>query len=129
MASRQQPGCHSENHDYIAGATGNCRITWDGPIIRGDTRWRYKGPENDMYQNEHNELFQHIRSGEYINDGEWMAHSTMMGIMGRMAAYTGQRITWKMAMESEQDLAPDDLDWNGSFTPTAMPMPGQTKFS
>lgn len=48
-----------------------------------------------MYQNEHNELFASIRSGKPINDGEWMTHSTLMGIMGRMAAYTGQEITWE----------------------------------
>ena len=129
LGSRQQAGCYSENHDYIKGSKGNCRITWDGPVIRGDVNWRYKGEENDMYQNEHDTLFGHLRSGEYINNGEWMAHSTMLGIMGRMAAYTGQRITWKMAMESEEDLAPDSLEWNGEFTPTELPRPGQTKFS
>lgn len=129
LGSRQQPGCHSENHDYIMGTKGNCRITWDGPIIRGETNWRYKGPDNDMYQNEHDVLFGHLRRGETINNGEWMARSTMLAIMGRMAAYTGQRITWKMAMESQEDLAPDTLAWDSAFTPTAMPMPGQTKFS
>lgn len=129
LGSRQQSGCHSENHDYIRGTKGNCKVTWDGPVIRGEVRWRYKGEENDMYQNEHDTLFRHLRSGEYINDGEWMARSTMLGIMGRMAAYTGQRITWKMAMESEEDLAPDNLSWDGKFTPTAMPLPGKTKFT
>ena len=129
LGSRQQPGCHSENHDYITGTKGKCRIAGGGPIIRGETNWRYKGPDNDMYQNEHNELFGALRSGDYINDGEWMARSTMLGIMGRMAAYTGQRITWKMAMESQEDLAPDNLSWDSSFTPTALPRPGETKFT
>ena len=61
-----------------------------------------------MYQIEHNELFASIRSGEPINDGEWMAQSTLMGIMGRMAAYTGQEITWEQAMNSQEKLVPDD---------------------
>ena len=60
-----------------------------------------------MYQNEHDELFASIRSGKPINDGEWMAHSTLMGIMGRMAAYTGQEITWEQAMNSQEKLVPD----------------------
>jgi predicted dehydrogenase len=128
MGSRQQTGCHSENHDYISGSNGHCKITWDGPVIRGKENWRYKDETNDMYQEEHNTLFGHIRSGDYINDGEWLAKSSMLAIMGRMAAYTGQRVTWKQAMESELDLAPDDLEWDDSFQPTGLPRPGQTKF-
>ena len=50
--------------------------------------------DGDMYQIEHDELFASIRSGKPINDGEWMAKSTLMGIMGRMATYTGKVITW-----------------------------------
>ena len=31
--------------------------------------------------------------------------------MGRMAAYTGQEITWEQAMNSEESSCPDNLDW------------------
>ena len=62
-----------------------------------------------MYQIEHNELFASIRRGEPINDGEWMAQSTLMGLMGRMAAYTGQEITWEQALNSQEKLVPDQL--------------------
>ena len=31
--------------------------------------------------------------------------------MGRMAAYTGQEITWEQAMNSQEKLVPDQLDW------------------
>jgi sugar phosphate isomerase/epimerase len=58
--------------------------------IRGLCRFlreRYSGPKTDMYQQEHDELFASIRSGKPINNGEWMAHSTLLAIMGRMAAY------------------------------------------
>ena len=44
-------------------------------------------------------LFASIRKGEPINDGERMATSTLLGIMGRMAAYTGQSVTWEQAYE------------------------------
>ena len=63
-----------------------------------------------MYQNEHNELFASIRSGKPINDGEWMAHSTLMALMGRMAAYTGQEVTWEQALNSQDKIVPDQLD-------------------
>ena len=61
--------------------------------------WIYAGPQNQMYQTEHDELFASIRNGKPINNGEYMAKSTLLAIMGRMAAYTGQEITWEMAHE------------------------------
>ena len=51
---------------------------------------------------EHDALFAAIRKGQPINDGERMATSTLLGIMGRMAAYTGQQVTWEQAMNSQE---------------------------
>ena len=59
-----------------------------------------------MYQTEHDELFASIRNGKPINNGEYMARSTLLAIMGRMAAYTGQEITWEMAMNSKEVARP-----------------------
>ena len=66
-----------------------------------------------MYQIEHDELFASIRAGKPINDGEWMARSTLMGIMGRMATYTGQEISWKQAMELDRGPVAADLRHEG----------------
>ena len=82
-----------------------------------------------MYQVEHNELFESIRKGEPINHGTWMAHSTLLAIMGRMAAYTGQVITWDQAHNSEERLGPEHLDWNMELPVPQVAMPGQTKFA
>jgi hypothetical protein len=57
-----------------------------------------------------------------------MMLSTLVGILGREAAYTGQRITWQQILDSKQDLAPDTLAWGDSFTPSPLPQPGITKF-
>jgi len=46
-----------------------------------------------------------------------------------MAAYTGQEITWEMAMNSQEKLVPDNLDWNQPLPVAPMAMPGYTKFS
>ena len=72
---------------------------------------------------EHDELFAAIRAGKPLNDGSFMAYSTLMGIMGRMAAYTGKRVTWKQALESKEDLTPPKLDMAASlpFPPVATP--------
>ncbi len=82
-----------------------------------------------MYQREHDLLFQAIRKGEVMNDGDRMCSSTMMGIMGRMAAYTGQQITWEQALNSQERLGPDKLDWNGKFETPPPALPGKTRFA
>jgi hypothetical protein len=81
-----------------------------------------------MYQQEHDELFASIRNGKPINDGVWMTHSTMMGIMGRMAAYTGQVISWEEALNSKEQLVPEKLDWKMKLDIPPMAVAGLTKF-
>jgi predicted dehydrogenase len=128
VGQRQIANCYSENSDYIMGSAGFGKIQgWSAPVIKGKEDWRYKGPKTDMYQNEHNELFASIRSGKVINDGEWMTHSTLMGIMGRMAAYTGQEVTWEQALNSQEKLVPDQFDWKMKLDIAPMAVPGITK--
>ena len=81
-----------------------------------------------MYQHEHDVLFASIRQNKPIADGERMATSTLLAMMGRMAAYTGQEITWEQALNSQERIFPDKLEWNGALAVTPMPRPGQTKF-
>jgi len=130
LGQRQVGNTFSENSDYLMGSEGFGKIPgFQAPIIKAKTNWRYhdSGPKTDMYQVEHNELFASIRSGEPINDGPWMAQSTLMGLMGRMAAYTGQEITWEDAMNSQEKLVPDSLDWKMTLGIAPMAMPGVTK--
>ena len=128
MAQRQISNCYSDNSDYLMGATGLGNIKGGTPVILADQRWRYSGPRKDMYQVEHDELFASIRKGEPINDGVWMCNSTLMALMGRTAAYTGQEITWEQALNSEEKLVPDNITWDMSFQPPPLAMPGRTKF-
>jgi myo-inositol 2-dehydrogenase / D-chiro-inositol 1-dehydrogenase len=81
-----------------------------------------------MYQREHDLLFQAIRKGEVLNDGDRMCTSTMLGIMGRMAAYTGQQITWEMAMNSQERLVPENLTWDMKHEVPPVALPGRTRF-
>jgi hypothetical protein len=96
--------------------------------IKGKNPWTMKKrPQDDMYQNEHNELFASIRAGKPINDGEWMCQSTLMAIMGRMATYTGKLITWDMAWNSKEDLTPAKYEL-GMMPMPEVARPGITKF-
>ena len=129
MAQRQITGCYSDNSDYLMGSDGLGTIKgWYDPVITGKVSWKYSGPKADMYQVEHDELFASIRKGQPINDGIWMAHSTLMALMGRMAAYTGKEVSWDEAMNSKEQLVPDNLTWDMELPIKPMAMPGRTEF-
>lgn len=129
VANRQIEGCYNENADYITGTKGVATIG-RGPIprISGEKTWQWEGQKVDMYQYEHDVLFASIRQSKPINDGERMATSTLLAIMGRMAAYTGQQITWDQALNSQERLVPDHIEWNMSLPERPLPRPGVTKF-
>ena len=130
LGCRSQSGCYTSNADQIIGTKGICTIGHRRvPIIEGETNWRYEGQRPNMYQVEHDELFASIRAGKPINDGTRMARTTLMGIMGRMAAYTGQEITWEQALNSNQRLVPDKLSWEMEIDDLPLAIPGLTRVS
>ena len=129
LANRQIEGCYNENSDYVLGTEGTCTIG-RGPVprIEGKTNWSWSGQKYDMYQREHDVLFASIRKHEPVNDGKRLATSTLLAIMGRMAAYTGQQITWDQALNSQEKLFPENVNWNGSLEVPPRAEPGITKF-
>ncbi len=127
--SRQQDGCSTTNRVEVAGSAGNAFIQGSKHEISGKVNWKYDGKVNDMYQTEHDELFASIRQGKPMNDGEVMARSSMLGVLGRMVAYTGQTITWEDALNSNQVLAPaiDQYAWDLKWPGLELAKPGITK--
>jgi myo-inositol 2-dehydrogenase / D-chiro-inositol 1-dehydrogenase len=103
--------------------------------LKGKVIWKHRDQEDpNPYQQEHDELFAAIEAGEFLNDLENGAKSTMTSILGRMATYSGQMITWDEAINSEHKLVPDTFGWDvkppvlpdqNGFYP--VPMPGITK--
>ena len=125
--TRQQVNCKSEIAVHALGARGRANINERRMVISGPKPWQQRGRDNNFYQTEHDELFASIRNGRPINNGEYMCKSTLMAIMGRMAAYTGREITWEMALNSREDLTPERYEWGRIATP-AVAMPGMTRF-
>ncbi|MBC8001474.1 MAG: Gfo/Idh/MocA family oxidoreductase [Opitutaceae bacterium] len=131
---RQQTGCANDNTETIFGTKGKAHIMLfkGDPYItdlNGERTWKYAGPKPNMYQVEHDELFASIRAGKPRNDGEWLANSSMMAIMGRMAAYTGQEVTWEQAVASKESLVPERITWDALPPAAPLPMPGRTAFA
>lgn len=124
---RQQAGCMNDVGTYVMGSKGAANLAARGPEIQTDTKWVYRGEKNNQSQTEHDELFASIRSGNPINNGEYMSNSTLLAIMGRMATYTGQTITWEEAMNSQENLAPDRYAWDAQPPESKVAVPGVTK--
>lgn len=130
LANRQIDGCYNENADYIMGSEGTCTIgRATVPHIEGKTNWTWSGQKYDMYQREHDVLFASIRKHQPINNGKRLATSTLLAIMGRMAAYTGQQVTWDQALNSQDKLIPEHLTWDGSLPVPPRAEPGITKLT
>jgi predicted dehydrogenase len=129
IMQRQVLGCDPDTTLTVHGTKSRAAIDLfrgivplDGKRIRASTSY------GASYDNEHIHLFNAIRAGEAVNDGVRMAHSTLAAIMARMAAYTGKRITWDMAMNSQEELVPDNLAWDMKLPIAPMAIPGKTKF-
>ena len=129
--SRQMRGTANDVTDHVMGTRGKVDVMRHR--ITGDNPWMYPAAQAaqdvDMYQQEHNELFASIRRGQPINDGDWMAKSTLMAIMGRMACYTGQVVTWDQALNSREDLTPPSYRWDQPMPEPEVARPGITRLT
>jgi hypothetical protein len=77
-----------------------------------------------MYQAEHDALFRGDSQGQ--GHQRWGAHGDQhhVGDDGPDGSYTGQQITWDEAMNSQEKIFPDNLEWGGSMPPQIVPLPG-----
>lgn len=124
---RQQSGCKNDMSAFALGSRGQAQVSERRLEIKAKSTWLFDQKVKNMYQVEHDELFAGIRSGNPVNNGEYMAKSTLLAIMGRMATYTGQEITWDQAMNSAEDLTPEQYAW-GSAPAVTIARPGITRF-
>jgi len=125
-------GTWSKVSETIVGSKGSAT---PGVIkdLSGKIIWRFRGENNNPYQTEHDVLVRHIRENKPINDAHRTAEATLTSIMGRMATYTGQEITWEQALNSGLDTMPKTLAWDADPGPKPgpdgmypAPIPGET---
>jgi myo-inositol 2-dehydrogenase / D-chiro-inositol 1-dehydrogenase len=124
--TRQMAQCYTDVDDYILGTKGHAQVLINGQqgLINGQPV--FKGDKPSMYDYEHKELFASIRAGKPINNGRYMALSTMMGIIGREACYTGQKLDWDTVLNSGMRLGPVKYEW-GDVPAEEIAMPGITQ--
>ncbi|QDV55598.1 Gfo/Idh/MocA family protein [Rosistilla oblonga] len=130
---RQVPGTRGDNSNVIYGTEANCHIgagsTGSRIVDRnGKELWSMKGSIADAYKQEHKDLIDAVRSNQPIVELKQTAESSLTAVMGRMAAYTGQLVSWDFASkESTLDLFPKELAWDGKRPAGEYAIPGKTK--
>jgi myo-inositol 2-dehydrogenase/D-chiro-inositol 1-dehydrogenase len=130
---RQIPGTQSDNANTIYGTDGICTIPGGSKVASivdrgGKEVWSMKGDIAAAYKQEHKDLIDSIRAGKPIVELRATAESSMTAVLGRMAAYTGQKVSWDFATgESKLDLFPKDFDIKGSRPEPEFAIPGKTK--
>jgi predicted dehydrogenase len=130
---RQIPGTAGANGSVIEGTEGTCfieAINGGSRIVdrKGKEVWKMGGSISQAYQQEHKDLVDSIRAGKPIVELKQTADSSLVAVLGRVAAYTGQKVGFEfLAKESKLDLFPKDLAWESSLPKPEFAIPGRTK--
>ena len=120
---RTTHGCYNEYSSLIFGTKGKADLM--ACTIKGETNWT-GNPNADAHQLEHYRLFESIRAGVPRNNGDYMARSTLIGIMGQISCYTGKEVTWDEINKSDFAYAPKPEDCRDDMTPPTVPGPDGT---
>jgi myo-inositol 2-dehydrogenase / D-chiro-inositol 1-dehydrogenase len=133
---RQINGCANNVSERLQGTKGStdCRSTLLD--LAGTELWKYAYPVDkdgkptndvsvDPYVQEHIDLITAIRTGKVFNELENTAISTMVGIMGRVSAYTGKETTWDEMMNSDLKLGPTVFAFGPVDVPKDVPIAGE----
>lgn len=107
---RHIENCWGSVSEHVQGAKGSANIT-GGVISNSTDSWRYKGPKEDHFQLEHDDLFANIRAGRPQNEGEYGAMSSMTAILGRLCTYSGKQIRMEDALASTISLQPKEYNF------------------
>ncbi|MHB1423362.1 MAG: Gfo/Idh/MocA family protein [Gemmataceae bacterium] len=122
LEGRNTPGCWHEFASYAHGTKGSaiistsshapskCRIFKtqnNNPDNKTDVVWRAPKNEPNPYQLEWDHLLEAIRQDKPYNEAKRGAEASLVTAMGRMAAHTGQVVTWDAMLNCEHEFAPE----------------------
>lgn len=133
---RQINGCAGNVSERLQGAKGSTDCQSTVLDLAGTELWKYEYPLDkdgkptthvsvDPYVQEHIDLVTAIRTGKVFNELEATAISTMIGIMGRISAYTGKETTYEEMMNSDLKLGPTVFAFGPVDIPKDVPIAGE----
>ncbi|MCX7426529.1 MAG: Gfo/Idh/MocA family oxidoreductase [Planctomycetia bacterium] len=116
--ARHMNNCWQTYSDYATGTKGAAvlmetlaepkpRIYNHARMEKQDLAWEYPQPDCNPYQAEWQVLLDAIRQNKPHNESRRAAEADLAALMGRMAAHTGQFITWDKAMNSQFQFVKD----------------------
>ena len=116
---RTQAGCHNEFSSFAHGSKGSAIISTsshapgkvrtfkDQSCSKDQMIWAFPQPEPSPYQMEWDDLIEAIREDKPYNEVERGATASLVTSMGRMAAHTGQIVTFDQILNSDHEFAPE----------------------
>ncbi len=132
---RQIDGCHNQSEVLIYGTKGytNCQnrifdydgnITWEYEYVIGEDGQPTRRLPVVREDQSHINLVTAIRTNNPVNEANTMASSSLVAIMGRESAYSGQLVTWDEMMSSNLRLGPQEYRMGPVNIPAEPPVPG-----
>jgi len=134
---RNMPGVHNEFASYVHGSKGSAVVTTSSHVP-GRTRiysgqniprwqtgqkepapenlvWAFPQPERSPYDWEWDDLIAAIRGDQPYNEVKRGAEASLVAVMGRFAAHTGQIVTFDQMLNHDHEFAPevDQLTMDG----------------
>jgi predicted dehydrogenase len=119
LEGRNIDGCQQEFASYVHGTKGcavissnshspaRCRIYKGQKFSRNDITWAFPQPEPNPYQTEWDDLVHAIRKDKLYNEVRRGAEASLVTSMGRMAAHTGQLVSFSDILECKTEFAPE----------------------
>ena len=117
---RAMTGCKGIYSSYLHGTKGMAIASKNGDCgmpssiyngqnpTRSNMVWESKvrRDEQSPYQNEWNDLVDAIRNDKPYNEVERGVKASLVTSLGRMAAHTGQEVTYEQILNSDHEMAP-----------------------
>lgn len=145
--SRHMANCWSTYADYVHGSKGSAvlmtsladpqpKLYKSQKMTADQVIWEFPGADPNPYHAEWQVLLDAVRQDQPHNEARRAAEANMAALMGRMAAHTGQYVTWEQAWNSNfqyvadidsltfESEPPIRADKDGRYEP---PLPGTTQ--
>ncbi len=116
---RHMSGCHNEFASYVHGTKGIAIVSTSSHtpgkvrIYKGHTMddadlvWAYPQPEKNPYRLEWEDLLDAIRNDKPYNEVKRGVEASVATSLGRMAAHTGEIVTYDQMLACGHEFAPD----------------------
>ena len=136
---RNISGCRGGFSSYAHGTKGSAVIstsshtpgkvrTYKGHNMeKTNLMWRFPQPEQSPYRLEWDDLIDAIRQDKPYNEAKRGAEASLVTSMGRMAAHTGQIVTYDQILNCKHEFAPD-VDKLTMNSPAPLPADSDGKY-